>query len=172
MFAYSPGCGLGGFSSSTFSSFFGGGFLLSFFAPFFAFYASYYLFFFYSYFFFYIQSNSVFVTNFLIVIESSQSWYSSPVCLIWRVSQIIASYLWDIVLSDLNTIVIPLLVLEAICPTLGINVKSSLIAHWNLTVSFALFFIEKLSLFSYFITQSPKFILSSYSRGRFSNRIS
>jgi hypothetical protein len=80
--------------------------------------------------------------------------------------------LCDIALSDLKIIVIALLDLLAMCPTRGTKVKSSLEAHWNLTVSTALFLMEKLSLFYSLMIQSPKETLSSSSDGKFSNRIS
>jgi hypothetical protein len=80
--------------------------------------------------------------------------------------------LCDIAFSDLKMMVMALLDLLAMCPTRGTKVKSSLEAHWNLMVSFALFLIEKLSRFYYLIMQSPKEILSSSSDGKFSNKIS
>jgi hypothetical protein len=80
--------------------------------------------------------------------------------------------LCETALSDLKIIVMALLVLLLMCPTLGTKVKSSLVAHWNLIVSFALFFIEKFNLFSSFMMQSPNDILSYSSDGKFSKRIS
>lgn len=82
--ASSPGWDSGAFSSSSFFYYFFP-FLASFFPPFFANYASSYLLFFSSYFFFSIHSYSVFVTNLLTVIESSQSVYYYVFCLTWFV---------------------------------------------------------------------------------------
>lgn len=172
MFDSYPGRGFGGFSYSTGLSSFFGAFLLSFLPPFLAFSASSSFRLRSSSFFFSIQSNSVLVTNRLIVIESSQSLYSSPACLTWTDSQRMGKSLCDTALSDLKMMVMALLDLLEMCPTRGTKVKSSWAAHWNLIVSFALFLIEKLSLFYYLIMQSPKEILSSSSDGKFSKRIS
>ena len=65
-----------------------------------------------------------------------------------------------------------LLVLEAICPILGTKLKSSWYPQLNFMTSVELFCNENVILFSSVIMQSPKLILSSYSRGRFSNKTS
>lgn len=122
--AYSPSFLYGIFYYYYFLSYFFTAFLASFLPPFFAASAYSYFLFFYYYFFFWIQSNYVLVTNFLTVIESSQSINSSEFCLICTASQIIARSLWVTDLWDLNTTVILLIVFAAMCPMLGINLKS------------------------------------------------
>lgn len=167
-----PYFGYGGFYSYSFLSSFLGAFFGSFLPPFLAASAYSSFLFLSSYFFFWIQSYTDLVTNFLTVIESSQSWYYYVFCLIWTVSQGIASSLWVIVLEDLKTTVMLFKDFGAIWPVFGINLKSSWAFQLNLTTDAPLFLRENVILFSYSITQSSKFILSYYSRGRFSKRIS